>query len=155
MYCSLSLDNQFIHFQKFSLHFSLSLSLVHFSVIDSSPLLNTSELKISHQRCLWAQEESKCWWARLGSHPAEPWDDYNSVHHYSFVSSSWDDPTSTTNKRGKKSGWVRDREIWTCFRRERERERDESFVSLDFVLSLWGDFHFFFFTLILSKNWYI
>ena len=47
MYCSLSLDNQFIHFQKFSLHFSLSLSLVHFSVIDSSPLLNTSELKIS------------------------------------------------------------------------------------------------------------
>ena len=45
-----------------------------------------------------------------------------SVCRYSFLSSSCNDSTTTTSKRGKEKEWVKEREIWTCFWRERERE---------------------------------
>ena len=67
-----------------------------------------------------------------------------SIRRYSFLSSSWDDSTTTTSKRGKERGWVRERDLNLLLKRERESAW-ESYESLDFFFGSMGFSNFFFF----------
>ena len=73
-----------------------------------------------------------------------------SIHCYSFLSSSWDDSTTTTSKRGKERGWVRERDLNLLLKEERERALERVMNLWIFFFWVYGGFsNVFFFFLIL------